>query len=140
MNIEFAGRLNNPKLILKDFKYWVIILKENGTTLGHSVIILKSNKPNFRFVTEEEMAEFPKVCAWFEEATKNVLGAIKWNYCAMMMKEEFVHFQAVPRYNQPVKFYSQIWADDDWPRRPSFGKLDMSTEMLIELKNELTRI
>lgn len=41
MNLEFALRLNNPNLIIKDFKYWVVILKDGGTTLGHSVFILK---------------------------------------------------------------------------------------------------
>lgn len=79
MNLEFAGRLYKPELILKDFKYWIVILKEGGTTLGHSVIILKSNKASFSEISPEEMAEFPIVCKWFEDKTKNLFGAEKWN-------------------------------------------------------------
>lgn len=135
--LEFAGRLNKPELILKDFKYWVIILKESGTTLGHSVFILKSNKPTFSDITEEEMAEFPLVCKWFEEQTKNIFGAEKWNYCAMMMKEEFVHFQAVPRYSKVINKYNKEWIDKDWPKRPNFEKLEISDEVLQNIKEDL---
>lgn len=139
MNLEFAGRLNKPELVLKEFKDWVIVLKEGGTTLGHSVIILKSNKPTFSDVSEEEMAEFPIVCKWFEEKTKNIFGAEKWNYCAMMMKEEFVHFQAVPRYSRVINMYDKNWEDVDWPKRPNFGKLEMSEETLQMIKNDLLK-
>ena len=47
MNLEFAGRFNRPDLLLKEFKYWVVILRENVVTLGSTIIILKSGKPNF---------------------------------------------------------------------------------------------
>lgn len=137
MNLEFAGRLNKPELVLKNFKYWVIILKEGGTTLGHSVVILKTNKATFSDVTEEEMAEFPIVCKWFEDRTKTVFGAEKWNYCAMMMKEEFVHFQAVPRYSKIINLYNTEWKDVDWPKRPNFSKLEISEDILIKIKDDL---
>ena len=66
---------------------------------------IRSNKPTFSDVTNEEMAEFSEVCKWFEEKTSQLYGAEKWNYCAMMMKDEFVHFHAVPRYSNPVNAY-----------------------------------
>ena len=137
MNLEFAGRLNKPELILKDFNHWVIILKEGGTTLGHSVIILKSNKPTFSDIDSLEMSEFPTVCKWFEEKTKSVFGAEKWNYCAMMMKEEFVHFQAVPRYSTVINKYGVEWLDKDWPKRPNFEKLEINDEILQKIKEDL---
>ena len=139
MNLEFAGRLNKPELILKEFNNWVIILKEGGTTLGHSVIILKSNKPTFSDVSQDEMAEFPIVCKWFEDRTKTVFGAEKWNYCAMMMKEEFVHFQAVPRYSKAVNMYNKNWEDKDFPKRPNFEKIEMSEEILQMIKSDLLK-
>lgn len=135
MNLEFAGRLYVPELILKDFTYWTIILKDGGTTLGHSVIILKSNKETFSEISEAEMAEFPKVCAWFEDKTKTLFGAIKWNYCAMMMKESFVHFQAIPRYDKQVNILNKEFVDKDYPRRPSFDKLEIDKETLLKLKD-----
>ena len=41
MNLEFAGRLYKPELILKDFKYWIVCIRESQTTLGSAVILLK---------------------------------------------------------------------------------------------------
>jgi len=137
MNLEFAGRLNNPDLIIKDFKYWVVILKDGGTTLGHSVFILKSNKSVFAEVSQEEMSEFSIVCKWFEEKTKKVFGAEKWNYCAMMMRENFVHFQAVPRYSKKVNMYGRDWEDIDWPNRPNFEKLEIDKETLYKMIEDL---
>lgn len=137
MNLEFAGRLYKPELILKDFKYWIIILKEGGTTLGHSVIILKSNKASFSEISPEEMAEFPIVCKWFEDKTKNLFGAEKWNYCAMMMRENFVHFQAVPRYSKIVNNYGIDWEDNDYPNRPSFKKLEIDVEILKKIREDM---
>lgn len=139
MNLNFAGRLYKPELVLKDFKYWIVILKEGGTTLGHSIIILKSNKPTFSDISQEEMSEFSLVCKWFEEKTKNAFCAEKWNYCAMMMKEEFVHFQAVPRYSKSVNKYGILWEDIDWPKRPNFGKLEISEDVLQTIKNDLIK-
>lgn len=138
MSIEFAGRLYKPELVLKEFKYWIVVLKEGGTTLGHSVIILKSNKPTFSDITEEEMSEFSLVCKWFEEKTKSLFGADKWNYCAMMMREEFVHFQAVPRYSKSINMYDTEWIDKDWPKRPSFDKLDISMDTLKKIKEDIS--
>ena len=137
MNLEFAGRLYKPELTLKDFKYWIVILKEGGTTLGHSVIILKSNKASFSEISPEEMAEFPIVCKWFEDKTKNLFGAEKWNYCAMMMRENFVHFQAVPRYSKIVNNYGIDWEDIDYPNRPSFKKLEIDVEILKKIREDM---
>ena len=137
MNLEFAGRLYKPELILKDFKYWIVILKEGGTTLGHSVFILKSNKASFSEIYPEEIAEFPIVCKWFEDKTKNLFGAEKWNYCAMMMRENFVHFQAVPRYSNKVNKYGIDWEDIDYPNRPNFGKLEIDKETLYKIREDL---
>ena len=137
-DLEFAGRLFVPELIVKDFNNWVVILKEGGTTLAHSVFILKNNKANFSNVSHEEMAEFTDVCKWFEEKTKNLFGAEKWNYCAMMMKESFVHFQAVPRYSKEINKYGMVWQDRDWPKRPNFDKQDIPFETLLEIKKDLS--
>lgn len=62
MSLEFAGRFNKEELILKEFKYWTIIIREVVVTLGSCIIILNSGKESFKDVSPEEMAEFPEVC------------------------------------------------------------------------------
>lgn len=139
MNLEFAGRFNKPELILKEFKYWVVIIRENVVTLGSCIIILKSGKPFLKDVSNEEMAEFSEVCKWFEDKTKSLYGAEKWNYLALMMKDEFVHYHAIPRYSKPINAYDKIWIDSDWPKGTTLSKIDVETETLMKIKNDLLK-
>ena len=137
MNLEFAGRFNKPELVLKEFKHWVIIIRENVVTLGSCIIILKSGKPFLKDVSSEEMEEFSEACKWFEDKTKSLYGAEKWNYCAMMMKDEFVHFHAIPRYAKKINYYDKVWIDTDWPKGTSLNKIDVDKETLMKIKKDM---
>lgn len=137
MNLEFAGRFNKPELLLKEFNYWAIIIRENVVTLGSCIIILKSGKQSLKDVSPEEMAEFPEVCKWFENKTAYLYGAEKWNYCAMMMFESFVHFAAIPRYSKEINMYNKIWIDIDWPKRTTLTKIDVDFDVLMKIKNDM---
>ena len=137
MNLEFAGRFNKPELVLKEFKHWVIIIRENVVTLGSCIIILKSGKPFLKDVSSEEMEEFSEACKWFEDKTKSLYGAEKWNYCAMMMKDEFVHFHAIPRYSKKINYYDKVWIDTDWPKGTSLNKIDVDKETLMKIKKDM---
>lgn len=137
MNLEFAGRFNKPELVLKEFKHWVIIIRENVVTLGSCIIILKSGKPFLKDVSSEEMEELSEACKWFEDKTKSLYGAEKWNYCAMMMKDEFVHFHAIPRYSKKINYYDKVWIDTDWPKGTSLNKIDVDKETLMKIKKDM---
>jgi diadenosine tetraphosphate (Ap4A) HIT family hydrolase len=137
MNLEFAGRFNNQELLLKEFNYWTIIIRENVVTLGSCIIILNSGKSNLKDVSPEEMAEFPEVCKWFEEKTKALYGAEKWNYCAMMMLESFVHFSAIPRYSKEINMYNRTWTDTEWPKRTTLTKVDVDFDTLMNIKEDM---
>jgi len=137
MNLEFAGRFNKPELILKEFKHWVIILRENVVTLGSAIIILKSGKPFLKDVSSEEMGEFQEVCKWFEEKTGSMYGAVKWNYLAMMMKDEFVHFHAIPRYDKELDYYGIKWIDEDYPKGTKLNKIEIDNDIFNKVLNDM---
>lgn len=139
MNLEFAGRFNKPELVLKEFNHWIIILRENVVTLGSCIIILKSGKKNLKDVSSEEMAEFSEVCKWFEEKTSQIYGAEKWNYLALMMKDEFVHFHAIPRYSKSLNIYGCDWVDQDWPKGTKLNKIDISKDVFEKILNDLKK-
>lgn len=137
MNLDFAGRFNKEELLIKEFKYWVLIIREDVVTLGSCIIILKSGKPNLKDVTQEEMSEFSEVCKYFEEKTKQLFGAEKWNYCAMMMKDEFVHFHAIPRYAKEINMYDRTWIDTEWPKPTAMPKIKIDKEILMKIKEDM---
>lgn len=66
--------------------------------------------------TVEEFAEFPKVVEWYEAKCRSLFGAEKFNYLAAMMKDNFVHFHAFPRYSKDIEMLGEVWKDVDWPR------------------------
>ena len=137
MNLEFAGRFNRPDLVIKEFKYWVVIIREKVVTLGSSIFILKSGKPFLKDVSKDEMAEFSEVCKWFEEVTTNLYGAVKWNYLAMMMKDEFVHFHAIPRYADNISKYDIVWEDKDYPKGTKMDNVEVDNNILLEVLKDM---
>lgn len=129
--------LIKSELIIKEFKYWVVIVRENVVTLGSCIFILKSGKPFIGDATNEELAEFSEVCKWFEDTTKILYGAIKWNYCAMMMKDEFVHFHAIPRYDKEISKYDRVWIDEDYPKGTKLNKIECDFDTLMKIKDDM---
>ena len=123
--LEFAGRFSNPELLIKDFKYWAVVFKETPSTLGQVAFVLKHEVPDFSNVTSEEMGEFATVCKWYEGKIKALYGAEKFNYCAIMMKEHFVHFNVYPRYSKDVEAYGMNWHDEGWPKKVAEIKIDV---------------
>jgi diadenosine tetraphosphate (Ap4A) HIT family hydrolase len=72
-------------------------------------------------MNSEESAELSCVMKWYEEKCRLLFGAEKFNYVAAMMRDNFVHFHAFPRYSKPVSRYGIEWKDDRWPRLLQFG-------------------
>lgn len=132
---EFAGRFHREDLFLKEFKYWILLLRPVPVTLGSSIILLKRECPSFSQITSEEMAEFPLVCSFFENRCKTLYGALKFNYHANMMKENFVHFHAFPRYDKSIERYCIRWEDKDWPKKCSANyTMEVSDSVLYDIR------
>ena len=137
--LEYASSFNNEELFLKHFDYWTITLRDSQVTLGSCIIILNRECPNFTEIKAEEMAEFPKVCAWFEEKCKNLWGADKFNYLALMMKDHYVHFHAIPRYSKSIDKYGTTWTDEDWPTATTLKGVEASQETLQEIRADFLK-
>lgn len=133
---EFLGRLNRKDLFIKEFSYWIIMLRPVPVTIGSCIIFLKRKCSSLSEITREEILEFPEVCRFFERACKSLYGAVKFNYKANMMKEDFVHFHAIPRYDKEIKRHGMTWIDYDWPLAEKMTKQEVSEEVLQEIKNE----
>ena len=137
--LEFAGRFSDPKLLINDFKYWAVVFKQLPSTLGQCAFILKRETSDFSNVKPEEMYEFPEVCKWYEEKIKNLFGANKFNYYAVMMKEHFVHFNVYPRYAETVSKYGKTWIDEGWPKKLIDIKIEISEDVEKLIINDLKK-
>ncbi len=137
--LEFAGRFSDPSLLIKEFEYWAVVFKESPSTLGQVAFILKRETPDFSSIKQEEMYEFPIVCKWYETKIKKMYGAKKFNYYAVMMKEQFVHFNVYPRYASPIIKYGIQWIDEGWPKKLVDIKIDISNEVKESIISDLKK-
>ena len=112
-NLEFMKKFRPEELCIKEFKYWIVCVRQKQTTLGDVVILLKRETENVSGMLPEEGAEFSKVINWYEELCREKFGAIKFNYIIMMMKDPFVHYHAFPRYDKVVNLFDIEWKDNN---------------------------
>lgn len=136
---QFLGRLNREELFIKEFNYWILMLKPVPITLGSCIIVLKRKCSTLGEITQDEITEFPTVCSFFENKCKSLYGAVKFNYHANMMKDDFVHFHAIPRYDKQIKRHGITWIDHDWPLADKMTKTKVSEDILQNIKNDFLK-
>ena len=134
---EFMSKFNPEKNCVKEFKYWIVCIRVKQVTLGDAIILLKRETSSMADMTTEESAEFAKVIAWYEEKCKKMFKAIKFNYVVAMMKDNFVHYHAFPRYNETFVWNDMEWKDQDWPRLIQFRDVEISEKVLDKVYNAL---
>lgn len=115
MNYEYMKRFEPEHYTIRTFKYWVVLLRKRQVTLGSVIVALRRDVPSFSMVCAEELAELSEVFYWYEKIIKDLYGAEKFNYIAAMMKDNFVHFHAFPRYRDTVLRHGIEWRDVYWP-------------------------
>jgi diadenosine tetraphosphate (Ap4A) HIT family hydrolase len=127
-----------PGSLIKEYEHWVALLRPEQITPGSLVLAAKSEATSLGSLTSEEWAEFSLVAKECEELLRATLGAEKFNYLALMMKDPNVHFHFVPRYSKPVRVGEWEIADPDWPSKTELNAIDLSAEELDEIKGKLS--
>lgn len=128
-DLEFMKKFRPDELCVKEFKYWIVCVRQKQTTLGDVVILLKRETKNVSGMLPEESAEFPEVMKWYEELCREKYGAIKFNYIIMMMHDPFVHYHAFPRYDKKVNLFGIEWEDKDTLK--NFASVEKSNDELL---------
>lgn len=136
--MEFMKKFNPEKNAIKEFKHWIVLLREKQVTLGAAIFVLKRDIPSFSQMTGDEAAEFPEVVAWFENKTKGLYGAEKFNYVVAMMKDNFVHYHAFPRYSSTASRYGVEWTDINWPNVIEFLNVSYDDSVLESIRKDLS--
>ena len=129
----FYDKFKPEEMTLKEFKHWIVVLRPKQLTLGCAVIILKDEHSFIGEANGEEFAEFPEVVAWYENKCRELFGAEKFNYLAAMMKDNFVHFHAFPRYSHEIEMFGEKLVYVYWPRPATPGGVAPSEETVQAL-------
>lgn len=107
-----------PYTLLKEFEYWVVLLRPAQVTAGSMVLASKENAESLAEVSIEAYQELSTVTQQLEKTLKAAFNMEKINYLALMMVDKQVHFHVIPRYSSVRKLGSTILEDKNWPKPP----------------------
>ncbi len=137
---ETILKFDYPRSLIKEYDYWVVLLRPDQVTLGSLVIACKENVESVPLISKEANQEFREVCLDMEVLMKKVFNADKFNYLALMMVDKEVHFHFLPRYKEDVQFKHFFFKDKSWPGAPNLGdKLHVSDLGMKALKTHLVK-
>ncbi len=56
-----------------------------------------------------------------------------------MMKDPFIHFHFIPRYDSEVERGGKRWTDEDWPKVVTLRDVSTTEEDLLQVRDEWRR-
>ena len=125
--------------LIKEYKYWALLVRKNQSKLGSCVAILKRDAYPISEITREEMAEYAILVKEIERALKSAFNPHTIHHMALMFVDKHIHFHIIPRYHKLVIFAGISWEDDNIPD-PLIQKSDaISQDILNLIKNEIIK-
>ena len=115
---EFRAKFRVDELRLGGNAGWTLSLRPAACTLA--ACVLSANRPHTSLATLDarEAADLVEMAAWFERAARARFAADKFNYLALMMVDDHLHFHALPRYAAERSLGGATFRDPAWPGPP----------------------
>lgn len=116
-----AIRFGYPETLIREYKDWVVLLREQQVTLGSLVLCAKSEATEFSALPLDAFEEMSIVIRDIERVLKAVFDYEKINYLMLMMVDPNVHFHVIPRYAVERSACGLSIQDTGWPKAPNLG-------------------
>jgi diadenosine tetraphosphate (Ap4A) HIT family hydrolase len=110
-----------PATLVREFDYWLVLLRPAQVTLGSLVLAAKSDAPAYSALPREAFAEQADAVAAIERGLAVFTRYERINYLMLMMVDPHVHFHVIPRYSEPRTWTGIAFADAGWPGPPQLG-------------------
>ena len=133
---EVFGEGNN---LIKEYRYWKLLVSNRARTLGNSVAILKRHAERFSDLTDEEMLDFAALVRETEAALKKAFGYDKINWVMLMMKDRHLHLHIFPRYKEPRDFAGIRWEDGLGGNPLELDKKNPPQEVLNQIRDGIRK-
>jgi diadenosine tetraphosphate (Ap4A) HIT family hydrolase len=137
---ETIQKFGYPQSLLKEYTYWVVLLRPKQVTLGSLILACKEEAKSMGEVSSEAFSELSIVTSELESTLQEQFNFDKINYLLLMMVDPFVHFHIVPRYASPREFAGAKYMDAHWPGPPKVLETleigeEVMEQLLFEIKN-----
>ena len=116
-----------PTTLIRDYAYWVVLLRNDQVTLGSLVVAEKSPATSLSAVAPHALTELASIAGDVETAFARTFQPDKFNYLMLMMVDPNVHFHVLPRYSSSRKCAGVTFEDRAWPKAPSLGEVTPTT-------------
>ncbi|WP_218972989.1 adenylyltransferase/cytidyltransferase family protein [Labilibaculum manganireducens] len=128
-----------PQSLIKEYKYWLLLLRKDQVTLGSMILICKEEKTSFQSISSNAMSELSFITKDVEIGINKAFGNQKINYLMLMMVDPEVHFHVIPRYEKSVTVNNQEFIDAFWPGPVNFAVNNnlVSSEMFSFLQKKV---
>jgi len=132
---KFGGTAN----VVFQYGSWAVLLRPAQVTLGALVLIHQDdNVRALADVPANDFATLATVCTRIESVMRDLFGAQKFNYLALMMVDPHVHFHVLSRYESTVDFADATWPDTTWPGPPDItAALPVSATQFDQLRETI---
>jgi len=133
-----------PDTLIREYEYWVVLLRPQQATLGALVLICKESVDALSGISVEAFSELKQITTVIESSLKGLFKYDKINYLMLMMVDPDVHFHILPRYSATRIFDQAEFTDPGWPGPPDLAKTNQVGEVVRQtireaLKSEFCR-
>jgi len=111
-----------PATLIREYEYWLVLLRPAQPTLGSLVLAAKSDATAFGDLPAAAHAELKPVTAAIEAALRSFVDYARINYLMLMMVDPHVHFHVIPRYDGTREWNFTPFPDAGWPGPPALGE------------------
>jgi diadenosine tetraphosphate (Ap4A) HIT family hydrolase len=115
---ETMRKFGYPETLIREYDYWVVLLRPAQVTLGSLILAAKSDATAFGALPPGAHAELAQITAETETTLTAEVGYERINYLMLMMVDPNVHFHVFPRYEGDRSFEDVALADNGWPGLP----------------------
>ena len=120
--------------LIKEYKHWILLLRNEQVTLGSMVLIEKDFKKEYGNISTNSHLEFGSIIKNLEVTLKKLFSYKKINYLMLMMVDPEVHYHVIPRYSKSLLFNKKSFLDTGWPKLP---ELNYTNNIDINTRNKL---
>jgi len=115
---ETMRKFGFPGTLVREYEYWVVLLRPAQVTLGSLVLAAKGDATAFGALPPGAYAELARITAEMEATLSSQVQYQRINYLMLMMVDPNVHFHVIPRYEGSRHFEDYEFSDFGWPGPP----------------------
>ena len=127
-----------PDSLVREFDYWVVLVRPDQVTLGSLVLAAKSDVTAYGALPPEAFTEQGDIVAAIERGLRAFVRYEKINYLMLMMVDPNPHFHVLPRYSGTRTWGGLEFPDAGWPKAPQLGSaVALSPDQLRAMAAEI---